>query len=243
MFEYVKDYGLEPQKAYTDRKETQRILLHMTGGGEAETVQSIHAYHISKGHKGIDYNVCVLKDGTVVWGRGLTACGGSVNNSNAETKGMNDTSVAIAAMGDFEHERMNGVQEAALKRVVRDVAQYYGIREILSHSEAAGAGYTDCPGRYFPLNAVREDALGGTGVPVLARNLLRKSPMMRGEDVTRAQQRLAYHHADPGSIDGIFGDRTKAAVLRFQRARAQEGRDIGAVDGIIGQKTWAILWE
>ena len=72
---------------------------------------------------------------------------------------------------------------------------------------------------------------------------LRKSPMMRGEDVTRAQQRLAYHHADPGSIDGIFGDRTKAAVLRFQRARAQEGRDIGAVDGIIGQKTWAILWE
>ena len=59
----------------------------------------------------------------------------------------------------------------------------------------------------------------------------------------QAQERLEKHLAQPGKIDGIFGERTEAAVKRFQQARKNEGRDIGAVDGIIGPKTWAILWE
>ena len=246
MFEYVKDYGLKPARAYTKRTQTQRILLHMTGGGVSETVLGIHAYHISKGHKGIDYNICVERDGTVVWGRGLEYCGGSVNNSNARTKGMNDTSVAIVALGDFEHEKMCSAQLEGLKRIVRDVAKYYGITEIKGHYEVAGRDYTDCPGKYFPLDAIRSYAVSGTtqptesNVPVLTRNLKRG---MKGDDVKQAQQRLTKHNAQPGSVDGIFGSKTEAATKRFQQARKNEGRDIGPVDGIIGPKTWAILWE
>lgn len=82
-----------------------------------------------------------------------------------------------------------------------------------------------------------------TSVPALTRNLKLTSPMMRGDDVRQAQERLEKHLAQPGRIDGVFGNSTKEAVIRFQQARKNEGRDIGEVDGVIGPKTWAILWE
>jgi len=258
LFEYVKDYRLQFAGALTPRKTTRRILLHHTSGGSAETVPGIHAYHLSRGHKGIDYNICVERDGTVAWGRGLEYCGGSVNNTNPPTRGMNNDSVAIVALGDFEHNQMPDAQKEALKRVTRDVAQYYGISEIKGHNEVAGRDYTDCPGQYFPLEEVRAYAAGGApqetsapspapqpgGTPALTRNLKLASPMMRGEDVRQAQERLAYHRAQPGKTDGIFGSNTRAAVVRFQKARIAEGDDLGSAgaDGVIGPKTWALLW-
>lgn len=255
MFEYVKEYGLVFDGTLTPRKATRRILLHHTSGGDAETVQGIHAYHLSKGHKGIDYNICVERDGTVSWGRGLAYCGGSVNNSAAGTKGMNDDSVAIVALGDFEHNHMPKLQKEALMRVTRDVAQYYGITEIKGHNEVAGRGYTDCPGRYFPLDEAREYAAvkedeasgqqGGGKLPELTRNLKLASPMLRGGDVQAAQVRLNLHKAQAGKEDGIYGEKTREAVIRFQKARIAEGYDLGSAgaDGVVGQKTWGILWQ
>ncbi len=57
----------------------------------------------------------------------------------------------------------------------------------------------------------------------------------RGSTVTQLQQKLASLGFDPGPIDGIFGPRTRAAVLAFQRARGI------AVDGIVGPQTWGQL--
>lgn len=255
-FSYVKECGLKPARAYTKRKKTDRILLHHFGSNS--TLEGVHSYHIGRGHAGIDYNIAVLADGTVAWGRGLEFCGGSVNNSNAETKGYNDTSIAIAVQGDIEHSVMPQVQKDALFRTVKDVAQHYGLTrtdQILGHDEAAGPGYTDCPGRLYPLQEIKEYALGQSavvppvieqppiGLPALARNLKLISPMMRGEDVRMVQKRLDRHLVDVGGIDGIYGKRTREGVMKFQQARKNEGRDIGAVDGIVGPKTWAVLWE
>lgn len=86
-------------------------------------------------------------------------------------------------------------------------------------------------------------------IPKLNRVLKRTSPMMEGADVIHCQQRLHRHRANPGDIDGIFGDKTKAAVIAFQAARIKEGRDVGCryngnkPDGKVGEMTWAILWE
>ena len=94
--------------------------------------------------------------------------------------------------------------------------------------------------------------LGGTwagksapavSIPALTHNLKLTSPMMSGDDVRQAQERLKKHLAQPGKIDGVFGNSTKEAVIRFQQARKNEGRDIGEADGVIGPKTWKILWE
>lgn len=88
-----------------------------------------------------------------------------------------------------------------------------------------------------------EKSAPAASIPELTRNLKLTSPMMRGDDVRQAQERLDKHLAQPGRIDGVFGNSTKEAVIRFQQARKNEGRDIGEVDGVIGPKTWAILWE
>jgi N-acetylmuramoyl-L-alanine amidase len=67
------------------------------------------------------------------------------------------------------------------------------------------------------------------------RLLYRRAPMLRGDDVAELQRRLSTFGFDPGRIDGIFGDRTAAALLDFQR-------NVGsAPDGVCGHRTVAEL--
>lgn len=66
---------------------------------------------------------------------------------------------------------------------------------------------------------------------VLTRLLKRRTPMMRGNDVIALQEALHSAGFDCGKIDGIFGDKTKAAVIAFQKARGLK------VDGIVGKQT------
>lgn len=63
--------------------------------------------------------------------------------------------------------------------------------------------------------------------------LLKKG--MRGAQVRKLQERLQELGFSPGPIDGIFGSKTLAAVLKFQRRAGL------VVDGIVGPKTWAKL--
>lgn len=57
----------------------------------------------------------------------------------------------------------------------------------------------------------------------------------RGDEVKRVQQALEKYGYDVGGADGIFGQKTKTAVMNFQR-------DAGlAVDGIVGPATLKAL--
>ena len=57
----------------------------------------------------------------------------------------------------------------------------------------------------------------------------------RGDVVRKLQELLNALGYDCGSVDGIFGSKTKAAVLAFQKANGL------GVDGIVGPLTWAKL--
>ena len=57
----------------------------------------------------------------------------------------------------------------------------------------------------------------------------------RGEDVKTLQERLNALGYNCGDVDGIFGAKTYAAVVAFQKAMG-----IG-VDGIVGNQTWGKL--
>ena len=58
----------------------------------------------------------------------------------------------------------------------------------------------------------------------------------KGDWVTIAQGRLVVA-GYPINVDGIFGPKTKEAVIQFQKANGL------AADGIIGPKTWAKLYQ
>lgn len=60
-------------------------------------------------------------------------------------------------------------------------------------------------------------------------------PLMRGELIRSIQEAVRDAGHDPGPIDGIYGSRTRAGVMAFQRAAGIE------VDGITGPKTLAAL--
>ncbi len=185
MFEYVKDAGLRPARPYTERPKTDLIILHHVEG--CMSVAAIHAMHIGKGNRGIDYNIYIDLDGTVWWGRGLEYEGGSVSNSYYKTKGMNARAVAIVCNGNFNKQEMPEAQKAALKRVVEDVVKYYGFSgaaQIVSHKEAAGADYTDCPGRYFPTEEVRDYIRNGGSAPVPGPPKDRGNPAIENHSAT-----------------------------------------------------------
>lgn len=165
--DYIKDVGLRFSSPLVKRKKTDLIVLHHIEGNL--TVQGTHNLHLRRGHKGIDYNFYVRKDGAVYNGRGLEYEGGHVNNSHPATKGVNARSVGIVCQGDFTVEQMPNPQKEALKKLVADIVVHYGfssIRQIVTHREIAGTNYTDCPGRFFPADEVREFIRrGGTAKP------------------------------------------------------------------------------
>lgn len=76
-------------------------------------------------------------------------------------------------------------------------------------------------------------ALGRLGRPVFGSRLLRKGRV--GWDVSVLQFRLAWHGFPSGPMDGAFGPRTRAAVIRFQRSRRL------ATDGRAGPATYRAL--
>ncbi|MCL1475456.1 ABC transporter substrate-binding protein [Argonema antarcticum] len=57
----------------------------------------------------------------------------------------------------------------------------------------------------------------------------------RGTRVTELQLRLEKEGVTPGTINGIFNNNTKSAVMAFQKSHSL------VEDGIVGQKTWSIL--
>jgi len=58
----------------------------------------------------------------------------------------------------------------------------------------------------------------------------------QGSLVKALQEKLSQLGYDVGSVDGVFGPRTEAAVLKFQQNRGLD------VDGVIGNQTWQALF-
>jgi len=71
--------------------------------------------------------------------------------------------------------------------------------------------------------------------PNIERILKLTTPMMRGDDVKALQIYLNNHNYNCGIADGIFGLKTKQAVINFQLAHSLVG------DGVVGPLTKALL--
>ncbi|HEY8980899.1 MAG TPA: helix-turn-helix domain-containing protein [Streptomyces sp.] len=102
-----------------------------------------------------------------------------------------------------------------------------------SSTTPGGPGhYLFVVGKTYPCDVRRRGAVGlGAGYSA-TRTANLAGP---GWDVVEAQCLLRHHKLDPGPVDGIYGQQTIAAVVRFQK-RAEL-----VADGIVGPHTWQVL--
>jgi N-acetyl-anhydromuramyl-L-alanine amidase AmpD len=119
-----------------------------------------------------------------------------------------------------------------------------GRRGITSHANVSEAfhrsDHTD-PGRGFPIQRYLRLVREALGTPTATNEKVLKDdpPTVREGDkgwlVKRLQRLLDAKGFDPGTIDGIFGNRTEEALKRFQREQDLEA------DAIAGPLTWKAL--
>lgn len=62
------------------------------------------------------------------------------------------------------------------------------------------------------------------------------SPLMYGSDIKKVQSKLNSLGYNAGKVDGYYGNNTKNAVIRFQKAKKI------SADGIVGPQTWNKLF-
>lgn len=224
-------------------KPVKIILHHPVFNGSAEMLNEIEINNKSDPKVMSGYHFYVRKDGAVYAMRPVEAIG-------AHCYGQNSISIGVAFEGNFMVDDMSEAQFNSGVELCRYLMKSYpGIKEVSPHKKYYN---TDCPGDKFPINkmisllsnsgysikylqhelnvqfnaGIAEDNIAG---PVT----LSKCPVIKigaSGNITRwVQVRLGI------SQDGIFGSKTKSAVVEFQSKNGL------VTDGIVGQNTWRKL--
>jgi len=137
------------------------ITVHHTGGGPSETIEGIARYHASKRTsrgtlwKGIAYHFAI-KGGKIYQTNDLTALSyhNGFNNSRA---------IGIAVLGNYDLRGPSDADLNALKWLIQTLKlnkELTALNRLVGHREYKNG--TVCPGRFFPLDQLRQDVgMGG----------------------------------------------------------------------------------
>ena len=87
------------------------------------------------------------------------------------------------------------------------------------------------------ITLVRGSSGGGGSSAAVAPDMPLLRYGSRGDAVKILQEKLNAKGYSSGNVDGIFGTKTRAAVISFQKANGL------GVDGIVGKLTWAKLYD
>ena len=231
------------------------IVVHHTTGSAIEPGHMIGAHDRYHKHTrgwagGLAYNWLVSADGRIWEGRGW--------NQGGATKNWNDKSVAVAYLGDSNHQLPKSAK-AALVTVFDAIHAKYG-RDlwIKVHSDFKA---TDCPGSELR-EWVHDEVPELLSKPVSSastrpattnqweslmeflwglREAVRAAPLRRWRRnnqyaVMVVQNALNAKGFQAGKVDGKYGRRTKRAVLSFQATQFLPR------NGIVGIGTWDSLF-
>lgn len=223
----------------TNRKSTNRIILHHAEASKC-SAEDIHRWHLNNGWSGAGYHFLVRKDGKIYRLR-------PENKVGSHAKGSNSDSIGICFEGSYMTETMPDAQKKAGKELVAYLKNKYGITKVQRHSDVYP---TSCPGTNFPFNEiagasgkvnateVKNSPSSSTSNKLTSSSALLKVGS-RGAAVQDVQKKLVALGYTVGSTgaDGIFGNDTKNAVVKFQKNSKIDA------DGIVGSVTLAKLNE
>ncbi len=120
----------------------EKITLHHTASTN-DTVQSIHAYHKSKGWAGIGYHYVVYANGEVWQGR-------PSDKKVAHTEMQNEGNIGVCFVGNFDTHSMPQKQLEVGKALIKQIQRTKGIKTVTFHKNLKS---TNCPGKNFPYSS------------------------------------------------------------------------------------------
>ena len=237
-------------KTTKSNRNIKYIVIHYvgaTGGAEANCKYYASKYvgssaHYFVGHKGEVYQSVEDKD--IAW-----HCGAK-NYRHADCRNTNAIGIELCCRNNgqwyFEQETI----EAGIELTKELMKKYnIGIDNVIRHYEVTGkccpAPMVNNPEMWqaFKKALVEETKVEIKPVveAVKQEATAQKTPSIilkvggKGNDVKKLQENLNKLGYSCGVADGIFGEATKKAVLKYQRANNL------AVDGIVGAKTLASI--
>ena len=130
------------------------IIIHhsATADGEVHDWKAIENYHRNTlGYRDIGYHYGIER----INGKWAILTGRAEGQEGAHTKGMNDRSIGICVVGNFDKERPDKQALFLLDLLCCNICKRHGIpvEKIEPHSKYANK---TCPGELFPLVALRE---------------------------------------------------------------------------------------
>lgn len=135
----------------SNRASTEYIALHHAAAVTCTAAQ-VDQWHKDNDWSGIGYHYFVRKNGTIYRGR-------PENKMGAHVSGMNNCSLGICAEGNYDIETtMPTAQYNAIVELIADIKTRYPNAKVVGHREI---GSSDCPGRYYPLQSIKDDAERG----------------------------------------------------------------------------------
>lgn len=128
------------------RPYTKYVVLHHAAARVCSPYQ-VDSWHKANGWSGIGYHFFIRKDGTIYRGRPEWAVG-------AHASGKNSESIGVCVEGNYDLEtNMPTLQKNAIKDVLSYLKDKYPKAGIKGHKEV---GATGCPGKYYPLQEMKE---------------------------------------------------------------------------------------
>ena len=241
-------WGAQPPKggAFTrlNRRRVTGVVFHHSGVERpphgVNAVKAFERHHLSKGWDGIAYNWLVDETGTIFEGRGWDARGGA-------TKGWNAKSISICYTG-YGYRQPNGSVLKSFQTLVDEAeARFKKPLWVTTHRRK---GQTTCPGDWLGdwveggmQPTCNPAATDWAGIIRYVQDLKRQVTVKpvrrgaRGQTVRVIQGHLNHRGFDAGVVDGIFGRRTKAAVVKFQ-----ESQGFLKVNGVVDGDTFGALF-
>ncbi len=138
------------------------IIVHHTAteAGDATTIQRAH---LQRGFwNGLGYDF-VIDNGTMGRGDGVIEMSPrwlrQETGAHCKADSMNRRAIGIALVGNFDCERPSRYQLESLAYLIYILRHYYDIpsSNVMGHGQVPGAR-TDCPGRLFPINFLKQAA-------------------------------------------------------------------------------------
>ena len=133
------------------------LVIHHSATDPSVTFEQIRQNHLERGWDDIGYHYVIDGAGQITPGRAEDVIG-------AHALGLNQESLGICCIGNFEKEHPTIKQVEGLKKLVGELCRKYGINgdKVIGHCDVTcderGGKKSACPGRnlYIQMNELRE---------------------------------------------------------------------------------------